>query len=224
MFVKKLKSFLERIKDKNPEKTKINFNKLYKIEGDPWGTKEWDRRLSIAFSLIEKINFNNKKILDIGCSYGQFLNMVIQKNPKTIAYGIDIAEKPIKILLKEKIIKVKLASITDIPFPDSFFDDIFCLEVLYYVKNKNKAISEVRRVLKKGGLFLLGVTYGKGYFTEEDELFFLMGSNFILVKREIILPKPLPKKFPLIESFLLFLAKFLPHFFNLKGYYLFQKI
>ena len=41
------------------------------------------------------------------------------------------------------------------PFKDSYFDKVIFTEVLEHLKNEEKAISEISRVLKKGGTLLL---------------------------------------------------------------------
>lgn len=223
MFVKQLKAFLNKYKDKYPVKTRINFETLYNVSGDPWGTVKYDRRLNLALSLIKDFNLNNKNCLDIGCSYGQFLEMIISRYKNARCYGIDIANKPIKFLLKSKNIKAKLGNMINIPYKKNMFKYIFCLEVLYYIENKPKAIFEVSRVLEKNGIFLLGLTFGKNYFHHEKDVFFLLKDKFDILNRKIILPKPFPTSLPLLGDFFLLFARYLPSFYALKGYYLLKK-
>ena len=47
--------------------------------------------------------------------------------------------------------------IEEIPYPDNSFDLVFASHVLEYVKNDKKAINEIKRVLRPGGLALLPV-------------------------------------------------------------------
>ncbi len=47
--------------------------------------------------------------------------------------------------------------IEEIPYPDNSFDLIFASHVLEYVKNDKKAINEIKRVLRPGGLAFLPV-------------------------------------------------------------------
>lgn len=47
--------------------------------------------------------------------------------------------------------------IEDIPYPDNSFDLVFASHVLEYVKNDKKAINEIKRVLRPGGLAFLPV-------------------------------------------------------------------
>lgn len=47
--------------------------------------------------------------------------------------------------------------IEEIPYPDKSFDLVFASHVLEYVKNDKKAINEIKRVLRPGGLAFLPV-------------------------------------------------------------------
>lgn len=46
---------------------------------------------------------------------------------------------------------VKAVNITDIPYPDDYFDLIICFHVLQNVKDERKALKEVKRVLADNG-------------------------------------------------------------------------
>lgn len=43
------------------------------------------------------------------------------------------------------------------PFPDNKFDMVIMLEVLEYLEDPDKALSEMKRILKKGGCFIISV-------------------------------------------------------------------
>jgi len=58
--------------------------------------------------------------------------------------------------------------ITDIKFPDDTFDAIICNHVLEHISNDRKALSEIYRVMKKGGWGSLQVPM-QGKTTYEDD-------------------------------------------------------
>ena len=59
--------------------------------------------------------------------------------------------------------------ITDIPFPDETFDIIMCNHVLEHVKDDKKAMAEIYRAMKKGGMAILLVPMNSFvYATYED--------------------------------------------------------
>ena len=56
-----------------------------------------------------------------------------------------------------------------IPFEENSFDLVIANHMLYHVPDLDRAVSEVRRVLKPGGLFC-AATNGEGHMLELDEL------------------------------------------------------
>jgi SAM-dependent methyltransferase len=51
--------------------------------------------------------------------------------------------------------------ITNIGFPDESFDRLVCIHVLEHVNDDGKALSELYRVLKKGGIAIINVPFEK---------------------------------------------------------------
>jgi SAM-dependent methyltransferase len=62
-----------------------------------------------------------------------------------------------------------VTSITGMPFAPATFDIILCSEVLEHVPEDDKAVSELRRVLKPGGVLIATVPYQKRFWAEDDE-------------------------------------------------------
>lgn len=62
----------------------------------------------------------------------------------------------------------EIVDIQDIPYPDDYFDLIYCSNVLEHVKDDAKAMNELYRVLKPGGTALIlvpinGISYERPY-------------------------------------------------------------
>ncbi len=94
------------------------------------------------------------KILDIGC--GNCRNLFPFYKNNFTCYGIDFSEEMIKqakkFIKKNKIkINLKIADAESLPFKNNFFDYCLSLAVLHHVKNKEKAVKELYRVLKLNG-------------------------------------------------------------------------
>jgi SAM-dependent methyltransferase len=91
------------------------------------------------------------KVLDVGCGISTVLHFVSGER-----YGIDpLAEEYKEIYAYPKGIDVRKGLSEQIPFGDDFFDVVFCTNVLDHVEDPAKTLSEIRRVLKPGGYFVL---------------------------------------------------------------------
>ena len=86
------------------------------------------------------------KILDVGCGCGVLHDLF----PNLDIYGIDVSSG----MLKHHQGRCRLASATDIPYPDNFFDSVVCRSVLHHIPETERALQEIRRVLKRGGKFV----------------------------------------------------------------------
>ncbi len=60
--------------------------------------------------------------------------------------------------IESPLAKVKM-DIHEIPFPENTFDAVLCNHVLEHVRDDIKAMSEIHRVLKPGGLSILQVPF-----------------------------------------------------------------
>lgn len=118
---------------------------------------------------IKKLNVES--ILDAGCGEGFTLEYLrVRKIGKTYE-GIDFLKKAVEIGTKvHPNIKLKQASIYELPYKDNSFDLVLSTEVLEHLEDPRKALKEIFRVSKK--FVVLSVP--------NEPIF--MGSNFLRVK------------------------------------------
>lgn len=102
----------------------------------------------------------NDTVLDIGCGGATSL-IKISKRIKN-GYGFDIDIKSIHIARnnskKEKATNLNFLihdANKKLPFKAANFTIVICSDVLEHLKKRDYALNEIKRVLKKGGLFLL---------------------------------------------------------------------
>ncbi|MEW5821784.1 MAG: class I SAM-dependent methyltransferase [Cyanobacteriota bacterium] len=93
-----------------------------------------------------------KKVLEAGCGTGLILNVVNLLAEEAI--GIDLSPGMLT-LARNKGLNVQQASITEIPFENETFDIVYSFKVLAHVKDIKKAVSEMARVTKPGGVLVL---------------------------------------------------------------------
>ncbi len=75
-------------------------------------------------------------------------------------------------------VEYRIEDIQNISFGDATFDVVIANSMLYHVPDIDKALREVRRVLKAGGVFYCA-TFGENNFSDKlAEWFFLSGEEF----------------------------------------------
>lgn len=96
-----------------------------------------------------------KEMLELGCGTGHWTNFFVNQGFQVTAG--DISDEMLAFV-KIKNIKANIVKFDaeQIPFPDNSFDIIASITMLEFVNNQDKVLSEVKRVLKPGGWFLLG--------------------------------------------------------------------
>ncbi len=106
---------------------------------------------------------NNEHILDVGCGTGILTRLAAKSvGPDGRAVGIDPAAKMLAIAKKnaeaeKSLAEFKLAAIEGLPFEKNSFDCVLSSLMLHHLPPglKDKGLSEVFRVLKPGGRFVL---------------------------------------------------------------------
>lgn len=101
-------------------------------------------------------NWNNLRVLDVGCGGGFSCEYIANRG--AIVSGIDQSAKCIEQAcihaVKNRLnIDYQYGYAEAIPFQDSTFDVVVCVDVLEHVADLVKTILEISRVLKPGGLF-----------------------------------------------------------------------
>lgn len=119
--------------------------------------KDEQERNALVDSIEDK---EISRVLDIGCGAGQDMLPFIEKK-NAFCIGIDVGEELGKIgySLAEKTgcgenIAFARSMGEDLPFADESFDVILC-RIAITLMNNQKAIAEVSRILRPGGVFLL---------------------------------------------------------------------
>lgn len=107
----------------------------------------------VGFILEQLSQVNGGRVLDAGCAKGRFAQRIHDHRPNLEIHGLDLSPK----LLAEApaFMNKKLGSLLCLPYPDEFFDAVVCVEVLEHTMHYSKAISEMCRVLKDGGVLIV---------------------------------------------------------------------
>ncbi len=115
------------------------------------GLKVTELDMKLAARQVRIISKMKGKIIDIGCSEGT-LTMELAKSNEVV--GVDLCTNALRIA-KSKGLTVKEGNAYELPFPDNSFDIAHMSEVIEHILEPLRAMSEVKRVLKSGGVFVM---------------------------------------------------------------------
>jgi len=94
-------------------------------------------------------------VLDVGCGTGN-LALALLQNPKIgKVSGIDFSQAYIDHAAKrsrDPRVEFKVADACALPFADASFDHTLSMLVLQFIPQANRAIREMRRILRPGGI------------------------------------------------------------------------
>jgi ubiquinone/menaquinone biosynthesis C-methylase UbiE len=135
-------------------------------------SRYFDQRLKIVFSYLEKLN--NARVLDVGCGPGMMADYCIDRGFDF--FGIDISSRMINECINRfghiNSTHFSVGKLQKLEFPDSFFEVVLCMGALEYVSESelNKAIAEMTRVLKPGGLLIVSLLNQKALYWWNDSV------------------------------------------------------
>jgi phosphatidylethanolamine/phosphatidyl-N-methylethanolamine N-methyltransferase len=90
------------------------------------------------------------RVLEIGAGTGQHLNFV--KHEFEEYHCLDTREDKIQFTSKGPSIVQHVANAEDLPFEEGYFDRVLSMCVLHHVEKPESVVSELNRVLAKGGM------------------------------------------------------------------------
>ena len=102
------------------------------------------------------------KVLDVGCGGGANIATWLDKCRNGHVTGLDYSEVSVAesqelnaAAIKQGKCRVLQGDVSAIPFSDEVFDYVSAFETVYFWPGLKKCFSEVNRVLKSGGTFLI---------------------------------------------------------------------
>ena len=99
-----------------------------------------------------KEELNGKKVLEVGSGAGRFTEILIKSGASVISFDLSNAvEANYENNHNHGDLLIFQGDIYDIPFPDEYFDFIFCFGVLQHTPKPNLAYVQIFKKLKRGG-------------------------------------------------------------------------
>ena len=176
-------------------KQNVYDNKTFSVAYDKMRKDDKGRN---ANDLVEIPNFRKlipnvkeKKILDLGCGYGENDKYCRDLGAKEIL-GIDISEHMIKIAEKnnaDENIKYKVMAMEDISKIKEKFDIVISSLAFHYVKDYEKLIKDIYNLLNDNGILIFSIDHPlriaskfepwmKKNYTEINGKWFLLVSDY----------------------------------------------
>ena len=125
-------------------------------------------RRRIVFDLISSFLEDNgarHRLLDAGCGTGITLQHLAKYGQ---AYGVD--NEPVALdfcrMRKERLLTC--AALENLPYPDGSYDVVTCLDVIEHIDDDKRAVSELCRVIRPGGLLALTVPAFQSLWSDHD--------------------------------------------------------
>ncbi len=133
------------------------YQRLYDLEERHW----WSIGMrAIGERLLDPHlqNHQGLRILDAGCGTGGTLSWLERYTDARNIFGIDFSRFALKFCQARRSHHLAQGSVTDLPFPNEFFDLVVCMDVLQHLPRDGAdrlALQEFQRVVKPGGLIYL---------------------------------------------------------------------
>lgn len=131
---------LVKRKKKNPHKCPRNANFFKK---------------PFAAFMLHKLK-RKSRLLDVGCGSGKFLNEIRIATGCEV-YGVDISKVAAKTAKENYGLNIFTDMLTEVPFPDNYFDVITAWWFLEHVTNPSEVLRKMSRLLKYDGYCIIGV-------------------------------------------------------------------
>ena len=118
----------------------VTNNKRNQLELEKQNIGSWGHLVKARINQV--LNCAGKRILDVGCSNGAYVNFLLNKGYD--AYGLDF-------LVDDKWENdvFQVGDVCCLPYKDASFDTVIAFEILEHVENINLALSELYRVCRK---------------------------------------------------------------------------
>ena len=140
----------------------IAYNQVYDFT-----TARLSRYQKLQETCISKLELrDNDKVLCVGLGTGNEIFHILQMNRNVDIIGVDYSSTALRKAYKKglrlgKEIELLLMDARRLDFGAGSFDKVICLHVMDFIEENREVTSEILRVLKKGGQFVITYPSGK---------------------------------------------------------------
>lgn len=130
----------------------------------------YNRKLAID-GIKDKLANENCCYLDVGCSSGHMLEIILKDFPNVHAVGTDYFSEGL-MYCHQRLPDIPLfqMDLVDCKFSDNLFDAVTCLNVLEHIKDDEAALKQLFRIVKPGGKLVVTVPMGRSLYDIYDQV------------------------------------------------------
>jgi len=150
---------MEKDKPVFTDQNKVEFwDRIY--DQQDYQGENYRQRMDIALTWLDGLGLpRNSRILDVGCGAGKLLSEAASREYSVfgmdLSFGMLEAAKRNTKRERNLVSPLLQGNIESLPLKDSSFDAVFCLGVIAYLPSEEKALYELARVLKPGGVLVI---------------------------------------------------------------------
>lgn len=162
----------------NPMPTNDDLNKLYSSETGYQKHKTLVKKISkeqsdnyskIIHYLKKSQNCNGSRLLDIGCSSGDFL--VLAKEAGFSVEGIELNEATASVA-RERGFKIYSGRLSDYDLSEGQFDVVHLGDVIEHVQNPHEFIGDINKLLKPNGFLVITTPNMRCFWSESTRVLY----------------------------------------------------
>lgn len=138
---------------------------MYRLEDTYWwfvGRRRMLRRLLELHAPTQR----PLRILDAGCGTGATMRAL---EPLGEVWGCDLSEEALAMSRERGAQHLRCCDVTGLQFEDASFDAVVTADVLEHVPDDRRAVAEMARVLRPGGVLVAAVPAHRYLWSEHDE-------------------------------------------------------
>lgn len=130
----------------------------YEVEAEVEANHWWFvARRQLFADVIARLGLGTgSRVLDVGTSTGTNLRL-LEELGYTNRVGLDMSDDAIRYCAEKGLGKVEKGDVCQLPFRDGEFDPVLATDIIEHVDDDTRALSEIRRVLARGGTAIITV-------------------------------------------------------------------
>lgn len=143
------------------------YRKLAAVEDRMWYFHALNRRV---IHWIERLGgAGSHRVVDVGCGTGGLIRSIQAAHPEWRCTGLDVEPLACELARERTGVEIVQGSILELPFPDQAFDVVIGADVICQVADSARAVRELARVARPGGVVVVNVPAYRWLWSYHDD-------------------------------------------------------